>query len=89
MEGQHRAFQLLEGASLQRPYPLTLQAWGCPRPSTKGKVKAFHQGALENLSVFEKEQKTMMIIKWSGSSFSSLIVPPSSSIMFEGISSLW
>ena len=26
MEGQHRAFQLLEGASLQRPYPLTLQA---------------------------------------------------------------
>ena len=34
MEGQHRAFQLLEGASLQRPYPLTLlQALGRPRPS--------------------------------------------------------
>ena len=25
MEGKHRAFQLLEGASLQCPYPLTLQ----------------------------------------------------------------
>ena len=44
MEGQQRAFQLLEGASLQRPYPLTLQAWGRPRPSTKGKAKAFHPG---------------------------------------------
>ena len=44
MEGQHRAFQLLEGASLQRPYPLTLQAWGRPRASTKGKAVDVHQG---------------------------------------------
>ena len=44
MEGQHQAFQLLKGASLQPPSPFTLQAEGRPRPSPKEKAWDFLYG---------------------------------------------